>query len=89
MSEMEAKFNSIQFNNHDKKRKKRTREHATLADKLQHLQARNAQKLLEKVSYKGHMNAFGAAGAIPFGILLRTYKFLAQMIRAPKSGSQK
>jgi hypothetical protein len=35
------------------------------------------------------MNAFGAASAIPFGILLRTYSFLAQMIRAPKHGSQK
>ena len=88
MAELEAKFNSVMFSNNEKKRKKRTREHVTLADKLQHLQARNAQKLLEKVSYKGHMNAFGA-GAISFGILLRTYKFLAQMIRAPKSGSQK
>ena len=84
MSEVETKYN-----NNEKKRKKLKREHVTLADKLQHLQERNAQKLLEKVSYKGHMNAFGAASAIPFGILLRTYKFLAQMIRVPKSGSQK
>ena len=50
------------------------------------MREKKVAQLLEKVAYNGRLDTVGGSTAIPFGILLKSYSFLEQLVRkSPKN----